>query len=526
MRFNSDGTLDSSFDSDGWVELPRHFGTRNIDMQADGKLVISGTFDTAANFARLNFDGSLDTSFDIDGLYLYDPGGCCASPVIHSTTISNGKLVVLASLKLIRLDLDPSVPTFDSIADTVDVLDDGGLELVLAANSISENGGSVTATVTRLTLDLSKALTVTVTSNDSSEVAVPTTVTIPVDATSATFTVDAVDDQLLDNSQTVSISVTNGSLVLRDTLEVLDHETVTVTLAHGSISETIGATTGTVTRSNTDNALPLLVALTFDDTEAVIPQSVTIPAGEFSVNLTVTGLDDGGEDGAQTFPVQPTAQGYASVSASLAVFDDPIPWQNPTNRYDVDNDEIITPTDVRIIINDINRIGPRRLLDFPRNLPPPFLDVNGDGFVAPGDVLVLINEINHPSGSSEGEFAFTNDGLANIVRAGLVDTAFATADSPNHSRFAQDAPAAFWWTHELRAETNHVGIANRSQIEVRRKTARSVVRDVYDYDREQALFVNLQQLDLPAARQLASDQEVTPLDLSTSCPPLADSSNC
>jgi hypothetical protein len=204
--------------------------------------------------------------------------------------------------------------------------------------------------------------------------------------------------------------------------------------------------------------------------------------------------------------MEPTAHGYASVSASLAVFDDPIPWQNPTNRYDVDNDEIITPTDVRIIINDINRIGPRRLLDFPRNLPPPFLDVNGDGFVAPGDVLILINEINRPSGSSEGEFTFTNDGLANIVRARLVDTAFATTDSPNHSRFAQDAGTTFWWTHELRAGTNHVGIADRSQIEARRKTARLVVRDVYDFDFKQAVLVNLLQLDLPAARQSTSDQ--------------------
>jgi hypothetical protein len=321
MRFNSDGTLDSSFDSDGWVELPRHFGTRNIDMQADGKLVISGVPDNTANFARLNSDGSLDTSFDIDGLFLYARAGCCASPTISSTTISNGKLVALASLELIRLDLDPSVPTFDSISDTVDVLDDGGLELVLAANSMSENGGSVTATVTRLTLDLSEALTVTVISLDSSEVAVPATVTIPVDATSATFTVDAVDDQLLDDSQTVTIFVTNGSLVLRGTLDVTDFEELTVSIVGISISENGGETMATVTRTDPSGDLTVNL-LSHDTSEAVVVASVVIADGQMtSPAFAIDAVDDALLDGSQTVTLTASATGYVGGSDTLVVTD-------------------------------------------------------------------------------------------------------------------------------------------------------------------------------------------------------------
>jgi uncharacterized delta-60 repeat protein len=77
-RYNSDGTLDPSFDADGKVTT--HFGSideraSGVAIQADGKIVAAGTsgqteFDTDSKFAlaRYNNDGTLDTSFDGDGL--------------------------------------------------------------------------------------------------------------------------------------------------------------------------------------------------------------------------------------------------------------------------------------------------------------------------------------------------------------------------------------------------------------------------------------------------------------------------
>jgi hypothetical protein len=71
------------------------------------------------------------------------------------------------------------------------------------------------------------------------------------------------------------------------------------------------------------------------------------------------------------------------------------PWQNPANALDVNNDGMVIPQDVLIVINELTEH------DFSNPVtgqlqptPPPdndFYDVNGDGFVSPRDALAIIN---------------------------------------------------------------------------------------------------------------------------------------
>ena len=83
-RYNPDGSLDASVDGDG--KLTTDFGGYSSDhatavaIQADGKIVVVGQSDpsgTGDDFAlvRYNADGSLDTSFDGDGQLTTDFGG-------------------------------------------------------------------------------------------------------------------------------------------------------------------------------------------------------------------------------------------------------------------------------------------------------------------------------------------------------------------------------------------------------------------------------------------------------------------
>ncbi|RYF14197.1 MAG: hypothetical protein EOO42_18070 [Flavobacteriales bacterium] len=67
LRFNSDGTVDASFD----VEIlnPDNFNLYDIYLQQDGKIIIGGGFSQyegidRKNIARLNQDGSIDETFD------------------------------------------------------------------------------------------------------------------------------------------------------------------------------------------------------------------------------------------------------------------------------------------------------------------------------------------------------------------------------------------------------------------------------------------------------------------------------
>jgi uncharacterized delta-60 repeat protein len=72
-RYNTDGSLDSTFDGDGKVTTDF---AANVDeafavaIQADGKIVAGGSASiSGADFAlaRYNADGSLDTTFDATG---------------------------------------------------------------------------------------------------------------------------------------------------------------------------------------------------------------------------------------------------------------------------------------------------------------------------------------------------------------------------------------------------------------------------------------------------------------------------
>jgi uncharacterized delta-60 repeat protein len=84
---------------------------------------------------------------------------------------------------------------------------------VLASHTIAENAGpaATTGTITRNNMDTSQALTVNLTSSNTSQAAVPASVTIPAGAASATFNVDAVDNQIVDPTQTVVITATAAS---------------------------------------------------------------------------------------------------------------------------------------------------------------------------------------------------------------------------------------------------------------------------------------------------------------------------
>ena len=71
VRFNTNGSLDTSFSSDGKVTTA--FGTANADycyditVQSDGKILLVGGSDHIQALVRYDTDGGLDTTFDDDG---------------------------------------------------------------------------------------------------------------------------------------------------------------------------------------------------------------------------------------------------------------------------------------------------------------------------------------------------------------------------------------------------------------------------------------------------------------------------
>ena len=102
--------------------------------------------------------------------------------------------------------------------------------------------------------------------SDEGEAEVPDEVIIAGGSTSADFTIEAVDDALLDGTQTATTTASAmGYIDGSDAIDVTDHETLSVSIADASMSENGGTTTATVTRSNTDIADALIVDLESSD---------------------------------------------------------------------------------------------------------------------------------------------------------------------------------------------------------------------------------------------------------------------
>jgi uncharacterized delta-60 repeat protein len=100
VRYNTDGSLDTTFDTDGKVTTAIGSGidaAYSVVLQSDGKIVVAGYSYNGTNddFAvvRYNTNGSLDTTFDTDGKVTTDIGS--SQDQAYSVVLqSDGKIVV------------------------------------------------------------------------------------------------------------------------------------------------------------------------------------------------------------------------------------------------------------------------------------------------------------------------------------------------------------------------------------------------------------------------------------------------
>ena len=102
VRYNSDGSLDTSFGNHGQVML--NFGgsydyAQAVTVQSDGKILVVGygyNGGTLAELARLNTDGSLDSSFGTSGMATTNFGNNSGSLFYAVTVQSDGKILAAA----------------------------------------------------------------------------------------------------------------------------------------------------------------------------------------------------------------------------------------------------------------------------------------------------------------------------------------------------------------------------------------------------------------------------------------------
>jgi len=198
---NSGNTGDIAGDDVVWVDTSNTGATISADGFAVDIGTATGAFTSAAN---VNFGTSTNNTgyaFNSDLAGATNTTNWTTGIPFASTTpgLPNGgaNTTYINSLRSI-----PPLPT---------------LSLSIIPSSFAENAGANAATATLTRSDTSTSnLVVNLSSNDTTEATVPTTVTFTGNSSTVTFAINAVDDSVLDGSQTATITAsvtnfTNGS---------------------------------------------------------------------------------------------------------------------------------------------------------------------------------------------------------------------------------------------------------------------------------------------------------------------------
>jgi uncharacterized delta-60 repeat protein len=167
VRYNLNGTLDTSFGGTGEVLLNVNGEARDVVMQPDGKIVVAYASGNTFNLARYNANGTLDTTFSGSGTVSTSTGKNTTDTAYGLALQPNGAIVVAGSvissmstkLALLRYDagglVDSSFGTggivITQFAAPLDLGSSGAnfIDLGLDTSSLDPNAGKIVL-VTRL----------------------------------------------------------------------------------------------------------------------------------------------------------------------------------------------------------------------------------------------------------------------------------------------------------------------------------------------------------------------------------------
>lgn len=102
VRYNIDGNLDTSFGNSGKVttDVSAIDSAKSVTIQADGKILLAGSTTSSPEVAsdfllvRYNSDGSLDTTFGTGGKVVTSFGGGASASPVGVAQMTNGRIVV------------------------------------------------------------------------------------------------------------------------------------------------------------------------------------------------------------------------------------------------------------------------------------------------------------------------------------------------------------------------------------------------------------------------------------------------
>lgn len=271
------------------------------------------------------------------------------------------------------------------------------LQLDLADSFIEESAGETTARVSRADNDTGNAINVNLAAVDPSIATIPNSVTIPAGARFVEFLIQAVDNDLFNGDRSISVEASaDGFVASGRTLAIRDDEEQRLSLAMNAASVLEGETLGgTIRRNVADLTSPLEVKLRSTDASLISSnQTVTIAAGEDSVEFTLLAVEDEVDRPHAVVTLSASSTGYVDASQTFSV---------------LDNDQALITLELTSEAFSESQAQPSaRFEDLGRRLPPESFyngsDLSG-GFTSGG--LAFNNDYNPMFGSWAG-WAYSN----------------------------------------------------------------------------------------------------------------------
>ncbi|MES9950937.1 MAG: Ig-like domain-containing protein, partial [Candidatus Thiodiazotropha sp.] len=99
VRLNTDGSLDAGFGAGGIALINNQtaYNVYDLVVQPDGKILVAGDSDVDSAIGRLNADGTLDSSFGTNGITLFDHSGATTDQGRKIELQSDGSILVASA---------------------------------------------------------------------------------------------------------------------------------------------------------------------------------------------------------------------------------------------------------------------------------------------------------------------------------------------------------------------------------------------------------------------------------------------
>ena len=207
------------------------------------------------------------------------------------------------------------------------VTDFEAIELGLSKERASEAGETLSLTVRRTADSQGQPVILRLRTDRPDKLQLPESVIIPADLDEIIVELRTLDNRLLDGLTRVNINAISDSfgdeyVAGEATLDVADHEALSLTLTPMQVSEKNGTGLGRLTRSNTDINRAVTVGLITNHPELVtIPTSVTIPAGFEFVEFAISAIDNSDLNSVPQVTIDAIHAAYLPESLTFDVLD-------------------------------------------------------------------------------------------------------------------------------------------------------------------------------------------------------------